>query len=69
MSYDDVISVITQLQPRLVIPMHIDDALYADEFARFTKGRYPIRRLAGRTLLLRRSDLPAATAIVVFSDP
>jgi L-ascorbate metabolism protein UlaG (beta-lactamase superfamily) len=69
MSYDDVISVITQLQPRLVIPMHIDDALYADEFARFTKGRYPIRRIAGRTLLLHRSNLPAATEIVVFSDP
>jgi L-ascorbate metabolism protein UlaG (beta-lactamase superfamily) len=68
MSYTDVISVITQLQPRLVIPMHIDVAPHADVFIRYTQGRYPVRRLAGRTLTLRRSDLPAATEIVMFSD-
>jgi L-ascorbate metabolism protein UlaG (beta-lactamase superfamily) len=68
MSYTDVISVITQLQPRLVIPMHIDVAPHADVFVRYTQGRYPVRRLAGRTLTLRRSDLPAATEIVMFSD-
>jgi L-ascorbate metabolism protein UlaG (beta-lactamase superfamily) len=68
MSYTDVISVITQLQPRLVIPMHIDVTPHADVFVRYTQGRYPVRRLAGRTLTLRRSDLPAATEIVMFSD-
>jgi len=68
MSYADVLRVITQLQPRLVIPMHIDVAPQADVFVRYTQGRYPVRRIAGRALLLRRADLPAATEIVVFSD-
>jgi hypothetical protein len=48
--------------------MHIDVAPHADVFVRYTQGRYPVRRLAGRTLTLRRSDLPAATEIVMFSD-
>ncbi len=68
MSYGDVVGVITQLQPRLVIPMHIDFASHAELFIRYAGGRYPVRRIAGQTLLLRRADLPAATAIVVFSD-
>lgn len=68
MSYADVMGVITQLQPRLVIPMHIDFAPHAEVFVRYTGGRYPVRRIAGQTLVLRRPDLPAATAIMVFSD-
>jgi L-ascorbate metabolism protein UlaG (beta-lactamase superfamily) len=69
MSHADVITVITQLQPRLAIPMHIDFAPHADQFARHVAERFPTRRIAGRTLILRRADLPAATHIVVFSDP
>ena len=69
MSYADVLTVITQLQPRLAIPMHIDTASHADAFVRHMAGRYPVRRVAGRALTLRRADLPAATHIALFSDP
>jgi L-ascorbate metabolism protein UlaG (beta-lactamase superfamily) len=68
MSYDDVMQVITQLQPRLVIPMHIDMTPHANMFVQFAAGRYPIRRMAGRILTLRRPDLPAATEMVLFGD-
>ncbi|ETX05318.1 MAG: hypothetical protein ETSY2_23670 [Candidatus Entotheonella gemina] len=68
MSYSDVIQVITQLQPRLVIPMHIDFAPHAEVFVRYAGRRYPVRRIAGHTLALSRSNLSAATEIVVFSD-
>lgn len=68
MSYTDVVRVITQLQPRLVIPMHFDFASHAEVFVRYTAGRYPVRRISEQTLALRRSDLPVGTEIVVFGD-
>ena len=68
LSYTDVLRVITQLQPRLVIPMHIDFAAHAEFFVQSTAARYPTRRIKGHTLTLRRSDLPAGTEIVLFSD-
>ena len=68
MSYDDVMRVMTQLQPRLVIPMHIDFAPHADVFVQYLAGRYPIRHIAGQTLALSRANLPAATELVVFGN-
>jgi L-ascorbate metabolism protein UlaG (beta-lactamase superfamily) len=64
----DMLTVIDQLQPRLVIPMHIESVEEADLFARHTASRYAARRLPERTLVLSRSVLPAATEVVVFGD-
>jgi len=64
----DMLTVIDQLQPRLVIPMHIESVEDADLFAQHTASRYAARRLPGRTLVLSRSVLPAATEVVVFGD-
>lgn len=66
MAYDDVVTVITQLQPRLVVPMHIDIPGHAEFFMQYTAGRYPVRRVQGHRLTLSRSHLPAMTEIVVF---
>jgi L-ascorbate metabolism protein UlaG (beta-lactamase superfamily) len=68
MPYDDVLTVIRQLQPLLVIPMHIEAAQHAEVFVQGTAGRYRVRRLRGRVLTLHRAALPAATEIVVFSN-
>lgn len=68
MSYADVMKVIAQLRPRLVIPMHFDFIPDAECFVQFSAGRYPVRHIVGNTLALSRSKLPARTEIVVFGD-
>lgn len=69
MPYDDALTVIQQLQPQLVVPMHLDFAEHAEVFVQYTGERYPVRRLPGHTLPLGRHLLPASTEIVVFRGP
>jgi L-ascorbate metabolism protein UlaG (beta-lactamase superfamily) len=69
LSFDDVLTVIKQLQPLLVIPMHIETTAHAEVLAQHLSGHYPTRRLAGHTILLSRAALPSATEIVVFGSP
>jgi L-ascorbate metabolism protein UlaG (beta-lactamase superfamily) len=68
LEHGDMLTVIDQLQPRLVIPMHIETVEQAELFARYTASRYAARRLPGRTLVLSRSVLPATTEVIVFGD-
>lgn len=68
LSYDEVMGVIEQLQPLLVIPMHIDFPQHAEVFVQATRGRYPVRRLTELSLPLNRRLLPATTEIVVFGS-
>jgi L-ascorbate metabolism protein UlaG (beta-lactamase superfamily) len=69
LSAADVVTVIEQLQPRLVLPMHIDVPFQAEMFARSTGGRYPVRRVPERHLTLSPSLLPTATEIVLLGSP
>jgi L-ascorbate metabolism protein UlaG (beta-lactamase superfamily) len=66
MSFDDVLTVIEQLRPFLVIPMHIDVPQQALAFVQHSAGRYPVREVPERSLTLNRQLLPATTAIVLF---
>jgi L-ascorbate metabolism protein UlaG (beta-lactamase superfamily) len=66
LDYPDIVRVITLLQPRLIIPMHIEAAQQAESFVRFTDKRYPVRRLRDRTLWLSQAQLPSGTEIVMF---
>jgi len=66
MSFEDVLTVIDQLRPALVIPMHIDTLQQALAFAQHTGSRYPVRQVPERSLILSRQLLPAATTIVLF---
>ena len=66
MSFDDVLTVIDQLRPFLVIPMHIDVPQQAAVFAQHTGGRYPVRHVPERSLMLSRQLLPATTEVVLF---
>ena len=69
LGYDDIVTVITQLQPHLVIPMHMDFPQHAELLVQYTAGRYPVRRIAGSTLPLSRSMLPVGPELVVFTAP
>jgi hypothetical protein len=66
MSFEDILMVIDQLRPALVIPMHIDTPQQALAFVQHTGSRYPVRQVPERSLTLSRPLLPAATTLVLF---
>lgn len=68
LSFEDALTVINQLQPLLVIPMHLETPRHVEVFVQQVGGRYAARRLTGRTLTLSRSLLPHSTEIVVFGE-
>jgi L-ascorbate metabolism protein UlaG (beta-lactamase superfamily) len=65
----DILTVVAQLQPLLVIPMHFDFLPHAEVFVQYFAGRYPVRRVDGRSLTLSRQMLPASTEVVIFKGP
>jgi L-ascorbate metabolism protein UlaG (beta-lactamase superfamily) len=67
--FDDIIKVIDQIKPPVVIPMHYDVARQAELFAAFAKEHYPIRRISGSQLTLSRAMLPKTTEILVLAHP
>lgn len=69
LGFEDVIKVIGQVKPPVVIPMHYDVARQAELFAAFAREHYPVKRLAESQLTLNRSMLPRATEIYVLSHP
>lgn len=69
LGFEDIIKVIDQVKPPIVIPMHYDIARQADLFAGFAKDYYPIKKLAQSQLTLSRSMLPATTEILVLAHP
>ena len=52
----------------LVIPMHIDTPQQALAFVQNTGGRYAVRQVPERSLILSRQLLPAVTTIVLFGS-
>jgi L-ascorbate metabolism protein UlaG (beta-lactamase superfamily) len=69
LGFDDLLKVVDQVRPPIVIPMHYDVAHQADLFAQFVDGRYPIRRIKASQLVLTRSMLPKSTEIFILSHP
>jgi L-ascorbate metabolism protein UlaG (beta-lactamase superfamily) len=69
LGFEDVVKVIDQVKPPIVIPMHYDVARQAELFAAFAMAHYPIKRLAVSQLTLNRSMLPKATEIYVLAHP
>jgi L-ascorbate metabolism protein UlaG (beta-lactamase superfamily) len=69
LGFEDVLKVIEQVRPPIVIPMHYDAARQADFFANFIRDRYPIRRLKDSQLVLSRATLPASTEIFLLAHP
>ncbi len=69
LGFEDVLRVVEQVKPPIVIPMHYDVERQADNFAKFVGGRYPIRRLKDSQLTLARSMLPASTEIFILHHP
>ena len=69
LGFEDILRVIDQVKPPIVIPMHYDVARQADLFAAFAKERYPVKQFSVSQLTLNRSMLPKATEIYVLAHP
>jgi L-ascorbate metabolism protein UlaG (beta-lactamase superfamily) len=69
LGFEDVLKVVDQLRPPIVIPMHYDVARQAELFADFVGDRYPVRRLKDSQIILSRPALPASTEIFILTHP
>ncbi len=67
--FEDLLKVMEQVRPPIVIPMHYDTPRQAELFAGFVGDRYPIRRVKDSQLLLSRSMLPKTTEIFILTHP
>jgi L-ascorbate metabolism protein UlaG (beta-lactamase superfamily) len=69
LGFDDILKVIGQVKPPVVIPMHYDVANQGELFAVFAKEHYPIRKIAGSQLTLSRTALPKSTEVFILKHP
>ena len=69
LGFEDIMKVIEQVKPPIVIPMHYDVARQGELFAAFAKEHYPIRKISGSQLLLSRGMLPKTTEVYVLKHP
>jgi L-ascorbate metabolism protein UlaG (beta-lactamase superfamily) len=69
LGFEDLVRLIEQVRPPIVIPMHYDDPSQADLFTSFIGERYPIRVFEQSKLVLSRSKLPKSTEIFVLTHP
>lgn len=69
LGFEDLLKLIEQVQPAIVIPMHYDVPQQADLFTDFVGDRYPIRRVSRSQLVLSRPTLPKTTEILILTHP
>jgi L-ascorbate metabolism protein UlaG (beta-lactamase superfamily) len=69
LGFEDILKVIEQVKPPIVIPMHYDVARQGELFAAFAKEHYPVRQISGSQLTLNRAMLPKVTQIFVLAHP
>jgi L-ascorbate metabolism protein UlaG (beta-lactamase superfamily) len=69
LGFEDLIKVVEQVRPPIVIPMHYDVPHQAELFASFVGERYSIRQIKDSHLVLSRSMLPKSTEIFILSHP
>jgi L-ascorbate metabolism protein UlaG (beta-lactamase superfamily) len=69
LDFEDIMKVVEQVKPPIVIPMHYDVSRQGDLFAAYAEKRYQVRRIADSQLVLSRAMLPKATEIFVLKHP
>jgi L-ascorbate metabolism protein UlaG (beta-lactamase superfamily) len=66
LNQDEMIEVLRQIDPKIIIPMHIFTQATLDKFLTKIGDLYAVRPTASRTLVLTRSELPSEAQIVVL---
>ena len=69
LGFGDLVKVIEQVKPPIVLPMHYDDPAQALYFASFLDNRYPVQWQRDSRLVLTRRMLPKATELFVLPHP
>ncbi|HJU63270.1 MAG TPA: MBL fold metallo-hydrolase [Candidatus Binatia bacterium] len=69
LGFEDIVKVIDQVKPPIVIPMHYDVARQGELFAASVGEHYPVRRISSSQLVLSRAMLPSSTEIFVLTHP
>ena len=69
LGFEDILKVIDQVKPPIVIPMHYDVARQGELFSAFARERYPIKKFTQSQLTLSRTMLPKSTEIYVLAHP
>jgi len=65
LGHEDLIEVIEQIRPALVIPMHYFSGRILETFLAKSAARYPVRRNDDSSIVLSREELPKRTKILV----
>src|SRR5215468_3218738 len=66
LNQNDMIEVVQQIKPKIVIPMHIFTHATLDKFLTRIGDLYRVRNLTSSTIVLSRSDLPETPEILVL---
>ena len=66
LNQEDMIEVLRQIKPKIVIPMHIFTQATFDKFLTKIGDLYALRRAGDRTVILTRSELPEKAEILVI---
>ena len=69
LGFEDILKVVEQVKPPIVIPMHYDVARQAELFAGFASAHYPVKKIAQPQLTLSRAMLPKSTEVFVLAHP
>lgn len=69
LGFEDIMKVIEQVKPPIVIPMHYDVPRQGELFFAFVKERYPVRKITGSQLTLSRPMLPKSTEVFMLTHP
>jgi L-ascorbate metabolism protein UlaG (beta-lactamase superfamily) len=66
LNQEEMIEVLQQIRPKIVIPMHIFTRATLDKFLTRIDGLYEVRQATDRTVTLTRSDLPEKAELLVL---
>jgi L-ascorbate metabolism protein UlaG (beta-lactamase superfamily) len=66
LNQSDMIEVLRQIGPKIIIPMHIFTQATLDKFLTKIGDFYAVRHATSRTIVLSRAELPASAEIVVL---
>jgi len=68
MSLEEALSVIKQVRPKLVIPMHSFDLGLESEFTAMAQPFFPVKEVPANTILINRRMLPRKTEILYLKN-
>jgi L-ascorbate metabolism protein UlaG (beta-lactamase superfamily) len=69
LAFEDIVKVIEQVKPPIVIPMHYDVMRQGELFATFARDHYPVKRISQSQLILNRGILPKSTEVYILQHP